>query len=139
MGVAVVTVAALQPDRREFYRFSSEVFPVAAVEALLDSDFDPPGPVYNEFGWGGYLLYRAWPTIHVFIDGQTDFYGEKLTREYVRIRALSPDWEALLEKHGVRWAIIPPDVALNQALEMSTEWRTIFSDSTAVVWTRTNP
>ena len=139
MGVAVVTVAALQPDRREFYRFSSEVFPVAAVEALLDSDFDPPGPVYNEFGWGGYLLYRAWPTIHVFIDGQTDFYGEKLTREYVRIRALSPDWEALLEKHGVRWAIIPPDVALNQALEMSAEWSSIFSDSTAVVWTRTNP
>jgi len=138
MGVVVITGAALQPDRREVYRFSSEVFPVAAVEALLESDFDPPGPVYNEFGWGGYLLYRAWPTFDVFIDGQTDFYGEELTREYVRIRALSPDWEALLEKHGVRWAIIPPDVALNQVLSTSAEWSSIYSDSTAIVWVRTD-
>ena len=31
------------PGRREVYRFSSKAFPVAAVEALLDSDFEPPG------------------------------------------------------------------------------------------------
>ena len=139
MGAVVLTVAALQPDRRQVYRFSSEVFPVAAVEALLESDFDPPGPVYNEFGWGGYLLYRAWPTITVFIDGQTDFYGEELTREYVRIRALGPDWDALLGKYGVRWAIIPPDASLNQGLAMSADWSSIFSDSTAVVWIRADP
>ena len=139
MGAVVLTVAALQPDRREVYRFSSEVFPVAAVEALLEADFDPPGPVYNEFGWGGYLLYRAWPAITVFIDGQTDFYGEELTQEYVRIRALGPDWAVLLGKYGVRWAIIPPEVSLNQALEMSADWTSIFSDSTAVVWIRADP
>ncbi len=138
-GVLVLTIVALQPDRRDVYRFSSEVFPVAAVEALLESEFELPGPVYNEFGWGGYLLYRAWPSIPVFIDGQTDFYGEELTREYVHIRGLMPDWEALLAKYSVRWAIIPPEVALSQALAMNSDWHSVYSDSTAVVWVRTDP
>jgi hypothetical protein len=137
-GVVALTVAALQPDQREVYKFSNRVFPVAAVEALLDSNFIPPGPVYNEFVWGGFLLYRAWPEIPVFIDGQTDFYGEELTQEYLRIRELRPDWETLLAKHGVNWAIIPPEVALNQALAIRAEWTSIFADSTAVVWARTN-
>ncbi len=135
-GVVVLTIVAVQPDRRDVYRFSSEVFPVAAVETLLESGFEPPGPVYNEFGWGGYLLYRAWPEIPVFIDGQTDFYGEELTREYVEIRALQANWEHLLAKHKVAWALIPPEAPLAQGLELHPDWRLLYSDSTAVAFVR---
>ncbi len=134
VGVVVLTAAALRPDRREVYSFSSEVFPVAAVESLLESDVELVGPVYNEFGWGGYLLYRAWPEIPVFIDGQTDFYGEELTQEYVRIRGLRPDWETLLDKHGVRWALIPVDAPLAQGLELHADWERVYSDSVAVAF-----
>jgi len=135
-GVLVLTIVALQPNRRDVYRFSSEVFPVAAVEAILESEFEPPGPVYNEFGWGGYLLYRAWPSIPVFIDGQTDFYGEELTREYVEIRALQANWEQLLAKNKVAWALIPPEAPLAQGLELHSDWRLLYSDSTAVAYVR---
>jgi len=134
LGVVLLTVAALRPDRSEVYRFSSEVFPVEAVESILESDVELAGPVYNEFGWGGYLLYRAWPEIPVFIDGQTDFYGEELTQEYVRIRELRPDWEALLDKHGIRWALIPVDAPLAQGLEFHTDWERVYSDSVAVTF-----
>ena len=139
LGLVILTVLALQPDRREAIRFSAKAFPVDAVEFLYESGFEPPGPVYNEFGWGGYLLYRAWPDIPVFIDGQTDFYGEELTREYVAIRALEPGWQEHLDRHDVRWALIPPDVALNQALDLSEDWESAYSDSTASVWVRTVP
>lgn len=136
VGLLVLTAGALRRAHSEAYEFASNVFPVAAVEYLQDSGFVPPGPVYQEFAWGGYLLY-AWPTIPVFIDGQTDFYGEKLTREYLRIRNMSPDWRRLLEIHGIRWALIPPDVALNQGLEQNAAWGRIYQDSTAAVWVRT--
>ena len=138
VGLVLMTIGALRRPEAGTYAFAENVFPVAAVDHLQKSGFVAPGPVYNDFIWGGYLLY-AWPEIPVFIDGQTDFYGEDLTQEYVRIRALFPDWEELLEKHGVRWAIIPPEVALNQGLTISAEWRSVYSDSTAVVWTRTDP
>lgn len=136
LALVTLTVLALQPARRDVYRFDGKVFPVAAVDELTSSGFDPPGPVYNEFRWGGYLLYRAWPAVPVFIDGQTDFYGEELTREYLRIRMLEPDWDVLLRKHGVEWALIPPDVPLAQALRLRSDWRIVYSDSTAVAFVR---
>ena len=139
LGLVILTTLALQPSRREVIRFSSERFPVDAVEYLYEAGFEAPGPVYNEFGWGGYLLYRAWPDIPVFIDGQTDFYGEELTKEYVAIRAMEPPWQEYLDKHDVRWAIIPPDAALNQGLELHPGWTPFYADSTASVWVRTEP
>lgn len=138
-GVTWLTIVALHPDRRDVYRFSDAVFPVEAVEVLLESDFEAPGPIFNEFGWGGYLLYRAWPEIPVFIDGQTDFYGEDLTKEYVRIRELGTDWESLIEKHDVRWALIPVDVPLVQGLELHPDWDLVYSDSVAMAFVREPP
>ncbi len=116
------------------YRWDDERFPVRAVENL--SRFDHPGNVYNQFEWGGYLLYAAWPDVPVFIDGQTDFYGEELTREYERIRNLHPEWRDLLDKHEIGWALIPPEAPLNQALELEPGWRKVYADETAVAWAR---
>lgn len=38
-----------------------------------------------------------WPQQRVFIDGQTDLYGEALTREYNRVMFLEECREAVLE------------------------------------------
>ena len=61
-------------------QFDTHVFPVQAVDWLKTNP--QSGNVFNYFPWGGYLLYRDWPQTRVFIDGQTDFYGEALTRDY---------------------------------------------------------
>ena len=45
------------------------------------------GRIFNDFIWGGYLL-KEWPEQKVFLDGQTDFYGEDLARQHMRIMAL---------------------------------------------------
>ncbi|MCK5923631.1 MAG: hypothetical protein KAG66_22045, partial [Methylococcales bacterium] len=59
-------------------------FPVEAITQL--SETMPEGPVFNEFIWGGYLLYRLYPAEQiVFIDAQTDYYGEALTLEYLHV------------------------------------------------------
>ncbi len=74
VGLVLLTAGALN-RRRAGRMHSPEVFPVRRSSTCRRSGFVPPGPVYNEFIWGGYLLY-AWPEVPVFIDGQTDFYGE---------------------------------------------------------------
>jgi hypothetical protein len=115
-------------------RFDPQVFPVAAVDALEGSA--PEGPVFNEFTWGGYLLYRLWPEKQVFIDGQTDFYGEGLTREYLAVIDASPGWEEILDRYGVEWIILPPDRTVSPWLDQSAEWERQYEDETAVVWIR---
>ena len=76
----------------EGYSFKPDVFPVEAVNWLEQNPQE--GNVFNYFPWGGYLLYRDWPDTPVFIDGQTDFYGEALSRKYMQVLNAEEGWES---------------------------------------------
>jgi hypothetical protein len=92
--------------------------------------------VFNYFPWGGYLLFRAWPEVTVFIDGQTDFYGEALTREYEAVITLAEGWEQVLAQYDVDWVIMPPDSQLVRALRQDADWIEAYGDATAVILKR---
>jgi hypothetical protein len=115
-------------------RFNSHVFPVEAVHWLKSHPQE--GEVFNYFPWGGYLLYRSWPDIRVFIDGQTDFYGESLTREYEQVLTVQPGWEGVLEKYHVGWMILPPAESIARAVEEERIWVEVYRDETAVIFRR---
>jgi hypothetical protein len=106
-------------------------FPVKAVDWL--SAHRQNGKMFNNFIWGGYLLYRLWPEQTVFIDGQTDFYGEALTREYIQVMTLAEDWESVLEKYDVSWVIVQSDRPLVQALQDELGWKILYQDATATI------
>jgi len=112
-------------------RFLEGVFPVAAVNWMEDNPLEGKG--FNHFPWGGYLLYRNWPEQLVFIDGQTDFYGEELTREYEQIITLREGWEKVLDFYDIQWALMPVESALVNALESRPNWKIVYQDSTAVI------
>jgi hypothetical protein len=111
-------------------RFDSALFPVEAVARARAAGIS--GPVFNEFAWGGYLLY-AWPEQKVFIDGQTDFYGEQLTREYATIRETGTGWQEALARRGVELMLLPPDAPLVRALSRSPSWKVQHLDATAAL------
>lgn len=92
--------------------------------------------MFNEFTWGGYLLYRLFPLKRVFIDGQTDFYGEALTREYLRILNAEAGWQDTLNQYDVRWVILPPSRPLTRELTRTKGWREFFRDATAVIFVK---
>jgi hypothetical protein len=115
-------------------RFLEGVFPVAAVNWMEDNSLEGNG--FNHFPWGGYLLYRNWPEQLVFIDGQTDFYGEELTREYEQIITLREGWEKVLDLYDIQWALMPVESALVNALESRQNWKIVYQDSTAVILIR---
>jgi hypothetical protein len=106
-------------------------FPVAAADWIKENPQD--GNMFNEFVWGGYLLYRLWPEQTVYIDGTTDFFGEAFTREYARVVTLQSGWQATIKKYDVSWAILPSDRPLIQALENELGWQIIYQDNTATI------
>lgn len=117
------------------YRYDPKRFPVQAVDWLQENPQE--GNPFNHFIWGGYLLYRLWPEQTVFIDGQTDFYGEDLTLEYVQVETLDENWKSVLTKYDVRWAIIKSDEdRLIEALENELGWKILYKDDTAVILRR---
>ena len=111
--------------------FSPKVFPVEAINWLVEQQ--DIGPVFNYFPWGGYLLYRIWPEQQVFIDGQTDFYGESLTRQYEKVITLNDGWEEILNQNQIDWVIMPQDSRLVRALEEEPEWEMRYQDETAAI------
>ena len=92
--------------------------------------------MFNYFPWGGYLLYRQWPGTLVFIDGQTDFYGEALTREYEQVITLNDNWQVVLERYQVSWALLPKSAALTKALTNNADWKVLYQDDTATILRR---
>ncbi|HEY9076948.1 MAG TPA: hypothetical protein VIO61_10460 [Anaerolineaceae bacterium] len=113
-------------------RFFPEVFPEQAVDWLVMHP--QPGNVFNEFTWGGYLLYRQYPGMKVFIDGQTDFYGEALTREYEQVITLRPGWEKVFQKYQILWVIFPHGAPIFRGLSTLPGWKCVYQDATAEIW-----
>jgi hypothetical protein len=133
LGVASLATASsgstgVQPG------FDPAVFPVKAVDWLIENP--QPGKMFNYFPWGGYLLYRLWPDQTVFIDGQTDFYGETLTREYEQIITLGDGWDELLRAYQVDWIIIPSEGELSKELSVNPDWQTPYHDQFTTIFTR---
>jgi hypothetical protein len=77
------------------YQFNPQVFPVHAMDWLENNP--QQGRMFNEVNWGGYILHRTWSRQLVFLDSQSDFYGEKLMRDYEQIMTAQKDWENLLK------------------------------------------
>ena len=113
------------------YGFDPEVFPVAAVDWLEENPLE--GEMFNHFPWGGYLLYRQWPERRVFIDGQTDFYGEALTRQYEQVIVIQEGWEDVLDQYAVAWAILPSDSLAAREIQRELGWVVLYEDDTAVI------
>ncbi len=118
-------------------RFDPRLQPVEAVAHLRTHP--QTGNGFNELGWGGYVLHGLWPWQRVFIDGQTDFYGEPLVREYLQVVELRPGWQQILDKYSVRWVLYGSDSSLVQTLTATPGWRVEYRDTLATVLSRDGP
>jgi hypothetical protein len=119
---------------RTVFDFDPRLFPVGAVSWL--QEHPPNGNMFNDFNWGGYLLYRQWPRARVYVDSQSDFYGEAFMRRYEQIYLGGTGWEEQLTEAQVGWIIVPPGTGLAQAAQASAQWQPAFQDSTAVIFVR---
>jgi len=116
------------------YTFDPEVFPVVAVNWLMENPQE--GEMFNEFIWGGYLQLRLWPEKRVFIDSKADFYGEDFIRQYLQVIHLQEGWENVLDRYQVQWAILSADEGTAHAIETDLGWDLIYEDATAVILRR---
>lgn len=123
---------ALGPNR-EAYQFDSTVFPVELVSSLDSAETS--GAVFNQMIYGGYLLYER-PGIPVFIDGQTDFYGEELSREYIDVLKGRRGWREVLDRYDVRWTLVANGEPINQLLDLDPGWELHRADHVATVYRR---
>jgi hypothetical protein len=118
---------------RQTQAATEAAFPVRAAEVVRERRL--PGPLFNPFDWGGYLIW-ALPEHPVSIDGRTNLYGtDRVTRSMATWRG-EPGWEADPDLTTARLVIAPADRPLTELLRGSNEWRMEYEDETAVVFVR---
>jgi hypothetical protein len=114
--------------------YEARSYPATAVDFLQEKR--PAGPIYNQYGWGGYLIRRLYPDYRVYIDGRADVYGDEFMVESQRTYEGGSRWREVLDGRAVRTVIIRPHAPLATLLREDTEWQKIFEDQQAVIFTR---
>jgi hypothetical protein len=108
--------------------------PVAAVEFLKSQRL--PGPIYNRYGWGGYLIYQLYPEYRVFIDGRADVYGDAFFAEAMQTYDGAGDWAGSLDRYGIKTVLISPDAPLASLLRNDRSWKVVYEDNDAIIFSR---
>jgi hypothetical protein len=134
---SLIMVAALVATGLITYRFDDTKFPVKAVEFLQRTKI--AGNMFNDDEFGDYMIYAAWPSYRVFMDGRSDMYGETFGRDYLRIANVAPGWKETLKKYDVRWVIFNTDSALVAALKDQPDWQSVYSDPVATILVKSEP
>ncbi len=98
VAAVVLVLAAPRPALRPIH---DEAVPARAVDALLA--LSPPGPLFNSFDHGGYLIWRAWPRYRVFADARLLDYSVFREMAQAGRDGLLP----LLERRGINTVLHP--------------------------------
>jgi len=113
------------------YSVSME-FPVDAANFLRR--IEPPGPIYNDFDWGGFLTWYL-PQYPVSIDGRNDLYGDKFVADYFAFRyGDRTEGDPYLDEAGI--VLLNKDAQLAKLLKQDPRFRCVYEDRLADVFLR---
>jgi hypothetical protein len=96
----------------------------------------PPGPMFNSYNWGGYLMF-ALPDAPVFVDGRTDLYGDAFLTQYLNTAVGGDGWRDTFAQYGIRVAVIEKDSGLARRLREEPGWKEAYSDDLASIFEKT--
>jgi hypothetical protein len=136
-AAALIAVALATGSGRLQLSFDDRIKPVAAVEFLLKEQI--PGNMFDNDEFGDYLIYRAYPSYRVFIDGRLDMYGAPIMREYLKVSSFEPGWERILEKYRITWIFFEANSQLSRLLLRHPDWKLIYGDRVANIFVKNIP
>jgi hypothetical protein len=131
--MAVLALAMTSPaaGKNLLVTYDPERYPEKAL-ALLN---EPGQRVFADDEWGDYLIYKlSGQGTKVFVDGRSDFYGEKFNQAYVDVMNVKYTWPQTLDRYGVNTLLLHADAPLAGAVKESARWKVVYDDGLAIVF-----
>jgi hypothetical protein len=159
-GIVLILAVFAAVHTTQVIRYQSHAemqhFPVHAVEFLEKHPLE--GRVFNHYDWGGYLIWKLYPSTRVFVDGRADLYSEMerpdrenaeqqrpfdatkprqqtLFDNFARTYDFEGGWQETLRRWDIRTVVVPPDSAIATGLRNAPGWAVLYTDSQAVILT----
>jgi hypothetical protein len=138
LAVAIWVAAALFVGFR-YYGVSNDF-----LEIQVDGNFPAPaawyveqhhlrGPLYNDFNWGGFLIWRL-PDLPVAIDGRTNVHGDERVGHFGDMWLGKPVWANDPELSRANIVVANKDKALTSLLRLDRRFRIVYEDVQAIVF-----
>lgn len=132
---AVAAIVWFFPSQATLQQNLSRNYPVQAVRYLQKHPI--PGRMFNDYAYGGYLVWVMAPVNKVFIDGRGNIYEPAgLFTAYADVVGLKPDAFAVLEAYRINFCVIPQNGALATLLSASSNWNLVYEDSISAIFVR---
>jgi hypothetical protein len=114
-------------------------FPVEGAQFV--KKYLPPGNIYNNFEWGGYLTWALYPEYRVFIDGRA--LNRQAFTDAMNMMWDSPNTPLLFDKYGVDMIMIPrydkftgEFYTVIDYLYRDSRWRLVYADEMTLIFSR---
>jgi len=109
-------------------KLSNDV-PVKAVEFVQQRGYS--GPLYNDFNWGGYLIWSLRQPVS--IDGRAALHGDRELDRAVATTGAQPGWSDDPELASAHLIILPVKSPIVQVLRLTSKYEVVYEDSLAAV------
>lgn len=128
--VLLLSSFALHVNNARLSTQLSKELPVRAVAVAKARAY--PGPVYNNYNWGGYLIWEL--RLPVSIDGRAGLHGdESLHRSQITWTG-EPGWATDPQLISAGMVIAPVKAPLTQLLRMDPDFRLTYEDQIAALF-----
>jgi hypothetical protein len=134
MALALCAVMVLLPV---VGRASLEGDPRASRAPAAACDFIEANELYvrpyNSYEWGGYLIWRLWPRVRVFVDGRCLLYGDELLGQAVAVSRGDDGWQGILDRWDIGMLVLRYRAHPSRHFFDSGAWRCVYWDDWAIV------
>jgi hypothetical protein len=108
-------------------------YPVKAADVVSQQSLS--GPLFNDFNWGGYLMWRL-PQFRVSMDGRTNVYGDERIERSTDTWNCLGDWKTDPDLTAANLVIGDAGACLSSALASHPAYQLVYRDPISVVFIR---
>jgi hypothetical protein len=110
-----------------------ERFPLQACEYIREHQL--PGPLFNEYAWGGFLIWKL-PEYPVAMDDRQDLYGAETIERYRKVSAARAPFDAAPEFAQASTILVSKNSRLANALSKDPNFEVAYTDGLSTILLR---
>lgn len=114
----------------------ASVFPVESAAIIAERGY--PGPLFNDFNWGGFLIWSL-PQLPVVLDGRTNLHGDERMFRIGNTWAAGPGWRDDPDLNSAGVIVADAHSPLGCVLTLDERFQLVHEDAVARVFVRKRP
>jgi len=144
LGLLAILASGLHFTAVRPFAWSRDADPrvVPVEESRFVRDANLPGPLFNDYLSGGYMVWDLAPERKVFIDPRYRPYAKQVLDDYFGFESnpTVPNVEAMSAKYGFHTAIVSHQTGepITRAFKVSSQWTLVYLGPVAAVFVRSD-